>query len=117
MTEDEVRKEIILAAIQELNTAEEPPESNRTKYGEWYNMNGVAWCAIFVSFIYDRSGIPLGKIDTDKGFHYCPSGLNFFRRAGSITVSPRMGDIVFFDRRKGNATATPVQNSRLCKFI
>ena len=43
------RKEIIQRAAAEEGTTENPPNSNKTKYGEWYGLNGVPWCAIFVS--------------------------------------------------------------------
>lgn len=36
--------------------------SNRTKYGEWYGMNGVAWCAIFVSWCANHAGISTSVI-------------------------------------------------------
>ena len=47
-------KTILKAARKELGTAEKPPNSNKTKYGKWFGMDGVFWCAIFVSFVMDK---------------------------------------------------------------
>jgi hypothetical protein len=60
-------------------------------------MNGVHWCAIFVSWVYDQAGHPLGQIDSPKGYHYCPSAYNFWKRNNRITKDPQPGDIVLYD--------------------
>lgn len=91
------REEIISIATKELGYKESPPNSNENKYGEWYGLNKVAWCAIFVSWVYDQAGVPLGHVDTDKGFQYCPSALNFWKKKDKITVRPAPADIVLFD--------------------
>jgi len=84
-------------AIGELGNSESPKDSNMQKYGFWYGLNGVPWCAIFVSWVYNQSGFSLGHIDSDKGMHYCPSALNYFKKNGEVTKAPTVGDIVFFD--------------------
>ena len=89
--------ELIKTAIGELGNTEYPMNSNKQKYGEWYGMNGVPYCAIFVSWVFNQTGIPLGIIDTDKGFHYTPSALNHFKKTEELTKNPKTGDIVFFD--------------------
>jgi len=89
--------DILRTAITELGYSETPNDSNLQKYGEWYGMNGVPWCAIFVSWVFDQSKTPLGKIDSDKGMHYCPSALNHFKKSKEITTAPQSGDLIFFD--------------------
>lgn len=84
-------------AIGELGNSESPKDSNMQKYGFWYGLNGVPWCAIFVSWCYNQSGLSLDTIDSSKGMHYCPSALNHFKSTGEITKTPMAGDIVFFD--------------------
>lgn len=91
------RQEVIAKAGAQLNIKENPAGSNRNPYGEWYGMNGVPWCAIFVSWVFDKAGIPLGQIDSPKGYHYCPSAYNFWKRTQRITNDPAPGDIVLFD--------------------
>jgi hypothetical protein len=91
------RQTIIDTAASQNGTKESPPNTNKTKYGEWYGMNGVHWCAIFVSWVYDQAGHPLGQIDSPKGYHYCPSAYNFWKRNNRITKDPQPGDIVLYD--------------------
>jgi peptidoglycan hydrolase-like protein with peptidoglycan-binding domain len=91
------RQTIIDTAASQNGTKENPPNTNKTKYGEWYGMNGVHWCAIFVSWVYDQAGHPLGQIDSPKGYHYCPSAYNFWKRNNRITKDPQPGDIVLYD--------------------
>lgn len=88
---------VLCVVIKELGNTENPPDSNIQKYGEWYGFNGVPYCAIFVSWVFDQAGVPLGYIDRDKGMHYCPSALNHFKETKEITAKPQKGDIVFFD--------------------
>ena len=35
--------EIIRIAEKEIGQGEKPLNSNRTKYGKWFNFDGVAW--------------------------------------------------------------------------
>lgn len=87
---------ILKIAAAQNRTTEDPPGSNMQQYGKWYGMNGVAWCAIFISWVFDQAGHRL-NIEKDKGFHYCPNGYNHFKRLGKIHNLPEPGDIVFFD--------------------
>lgn len=91
------RDKILEIARKEIGTSELPANSNRTKYGVWYGMNGVAWCAIYVSWVYEKAGLPLGLIQTAKGYHHCQSAHNWFKRNGRLTTNPQKGDIVLFD--------------------
>ena len=87
-------------AKAEIGTTETPANSNKQKYGKWFGYNGVAWCAIFVSWCYNFSGFPLGKIGYTKGMAGCMTGVNHFRSTGEVTATPQAGDIVFFDFNK-----------------
>src|SRR3954464_12799599 len=91
------RQSILNIAQAEVGTTENPAGSNRTKYGVWYGLNGVPWCAIFVSWVYNKAGHALGKIDTVKGYHYCPSAYNFWKAQNRLTTTPQPGDIILFD--------------------
>ncbi|GHM98969.1 endolysin [Cytophagales bacterium WSM2-2] len=91
------RQSIIDKAASQNGMKENPANSNKTIYGQWYGLDGVAWCAIFVSWVYDQAGHPLGKIDSPKGYHYCPSAYNFWKAHNMLTSSPQPGDIVLFD--------------------
>ena len=92
-------QEIANLAFKEVGTVESPKNSNKTKYGKWFGFDGVAWCAIFVSWCYDRSGVPLGNIGYRKGFAGVQSGVAHFKKTGEIVdaENAKVGDIVMFD--------------------
>jgi peptidoglycan hydrolase-like protein with peptidoglycan-binding domain len=91
------RSAIIAKAASQNGTKEHPAGSDMQPYGAWYGMNGVRWCAIFVSWVYHQAGHPLGKIESTKGFHYCQGGYQYFKSHGRLTKDPQQGDIVFYD--------------------
>jgi cell wall-associated NlpC family hydrolase len=92
------RERIIEACKQELGYKESPAKSNKTKYGEWYGSNGVAWCAIFVSWIYSKCNVKFPKrIETEKGFKWVPTMYIRAKQNNWITIDPEPGDIVLFD--------------------
>lgn len=91
------RQSIINTAAAENGTRESPANSNKTKYGQWYGLDGVKWCAIFVSWVYDHAGHPLEAIDRPKGYQSCQSGYGFWKRNNRLTNDPQPGDIVLYD--------------------
>lgn len=56
------RTKVLQVAESQLDTKEFPPGSNKTKYGVWYGIDGQKWCAIFVSWVFNEAGLPLGNI-------------------------------------------------------
>lgn len=88
---------VVEIATYEIGTTENPPDSNSTKYGLWFGLDGVAWCAMFVSWCYANAGYPLPNIGYRKGFAGCQTGYNYFKKNGEITQHPKEGDIVLFD--------------------
>lgn len=70
---------------------------NKTKFGKWFGLDGVAWCAMFVSWCYAQAGKPLPKIGFTKGFAGCQTGYEYFKKNGWLTDKPEIGDIVLFD--------------------
>ncbi len=80
----------------ELGVVESPKGSNRQKYGEWYEWNGVAWCAIWVSWVLWHSGTPI-NITTTKGFASVWLGEVWAKKHGKWkTSNPQPGDIVIY---------------------
>lgn len=88
---------VLETAYKEIGTQEEPKDSNITKYGTWFGLNGVAWCGIFVSWCYDKAGFNLGNLGFKKGFAGCQSAFSYFTKSGEIVMKPQPGDIVLFD--------------------
>ena len=105
IAEDETEKEvnnatrnlIITNAAAEEGNQENPPNSNRTKYGTWYGLDGAEWSAIFVSWVYNKAGVTLKDIGPPNGFHYPQSAYNHWKENGALTDNPQKGDIVLFD--------------------
>lgn len=72
-----------------------------TKYGRWYardhgayfGTSGVAFCAMFVSWVLDRAGVPC------PGFPgaYCPWIVDAVRGRSHPSREARPGDVVLFD--------------------
>jgi len=84
---------------KEVGTKENPPNSNRVKYSEWYGITGP-WCAMFVTWCFVNAG---SKTFT-KGsrWAYCPYLLAAAKRGdqGMKLVSKdnaAKGDVVLFD--------------------
>lgn len=72
--------------------------NNITPFGEWFGMNGSAWCAMFVSWCAKLAGILESLIPK---FAYCPHGVQWYKERGryftrSSGYSPKIGDVVFF---------------------
>lgn len=70
---------------------------NDTKYGKWYGMNHVPYCAIGLSW----SAAVAGGTDIMGGkWAYCPSWVSHWRNVGQwhgYNEVPRPGDIAFFN--------------------
>lgn len=90
-------QKVVEIATTQIGVSENPPDSNKTKYGKWFRLDGVHWCGIFVSWCYDQAGANLGKIGFMKGFAGCQTAVAHFKSTGEITTEPQPGDIVFFD--------------------
>lgn len=88
---------IVEIARTEIGTKESPKNSNKTKYGKWFGLDGVPWCGMFVSWCYAMRGKPLPNIGFTKGFAGCQTAVAYFRRNKRIVKEPNPGDIVFFD--------------------
>ena len=84
----------LAAAVRELGNTEQPPESNRTKYGKWYGLDGQPWCMMFVQWCFAQAGTPLPCRTAS-----CSQLLNWYRRFESerVTEAPQQGDVVIYN--------------------
>lgn len=85
------REEFINIALKEVGYKEGP--NNENKYGRYFKMNNVAWCALFVSWCARKAGI---STDVILNYSGCGTGYNFFKNQGRIYNEPQVGDIVFY---------------------
>lgn len=85
-------KDILAAASREIGYHEGKGKLN--KYGEWFGMNGVAWCMEFVQWVYHECGVDLPHKTPS-----CGSLLGWYRKnqPECISKEPVPGCIVIFD--------------------
>lgn len=92
-------EKVAATGLREVGQSENPRNSNLQKYGKWYGMNGVAWCAIFISWIFWHAGEGLPAIRTKKGFAFCPDLQQWAINNGTYHTGTRgikRGDILLF---------------------
>ena len=88
---------VVEIAKAEIGTRE--TGNNDNKYGKWYGANNQPWCAMFVSWVFNKAN--LGKKITaqgEKGFASCDAGLKWFINKNKMIPigQAQAGDIVFF---------------------
>jgi len=95
-------------ARRQLGAHEDPPGSNRTRFGAWFGADGVPWCAIFVSYCFSAgAGMTLcdgwaGPGVAPLGVAYVPTLEAWLRATGRwIVWPPQPGDIVVYDWNGG----------------
>lgn len=95
VTVDTTAARVLEVARAELGQHEDPFGSNRTKYGKWYGMNGVAWCNQFVTWVLHHAGA-----EEIPKFAYTPASEQWFRDHGAWKgrdYTPKPGDLVWFN--------------------
>jgi len=92
----------LLVARTQVGQHESPPESNLTKYGKWYGVQGQPWCAIFVSWCFDQAKPFFLFRWVRFKYAYCPfvvadarAGRNGLRVVPWSDVRP--GDLALYD--------------------
>src|SRR4029077_17639909 len=91
----------LATAKGQVGEKESPANSNLTKYGQWYGVNGQPWCAIFCTWA-DQTGQNPYSESFAKGnrWAYVPyvgDDARNGRNGLTVTSSPKPGDLVCFD--------------------
>ena len=106
---------VLNTARKELGTTESPANSNRTKYGKWFGLDGYAWCMMFVMWVFATAGMKLPYRTAS-----CGDLLNWYRknRPQSVVNVPQPGDIVIYNfghtgivETAGNGTITAIEGN------
>jgi CHAP domain len=87
-------------AVSQIGVVESPPNTNQNRYGEWYGMNGVPWCAIFVTWCDQMTDAPSRSFACGSRYSYVPyivSDARLGKNGLALTSSPRPGDLVCYD--------------------
>ena len=86
-------RDVLNIARNDLGYKESPAGSNRTKYGEWYGLNGQPWCMMAIQFWLNQAGVPVPLKTASCG--------SFMRAAQThgqwVTGGYQPGDIVIMD--------------------
>ena len=86
-------RDVLNIARNDLGYKESPAGSNRTKYGEWYGLNGQPWCMMAIQFWLNQAGVPVPLKTASCG--------SFMRAAQAqgrwVTGDYRPGDVVIYD--------------------
>ena len=98
-----LRDKVISIARTELGYKESPPDSNMTKYGKWYGLNGQPWCMMFVMWDFDQAGI-LSTLDgimiaLPKRTASCSDLKNAAKSKGQFITDPKKfqpGDVLIY---------------------
>ena len=87
-------EKVLNIARGEIGTKESPANSNRTKYGKWYGLDGQPWCMMFVQWCFHTAHMAL----TCKTAS-CSTLLTWYQRnrPGSIHKTPQRGDIIIYN--------------------
>jgi cell wall-associated NlpC family hydrolase len=78
--------------------------NNDTIFGQWYGLNHQPWCAMFVSYCFNKVGAgALVAASTPKGFASVIEGLAWFKKHKRLVPvrDAKLGDIVFFNFKNG----------------
>lgn len=87
-------KDVLKIAAVELGNTEYPANSNRTKYGAWYGLDGQPWCMMFVQWCFDQAGLTLPHRTAS-----CSDMLSWYRKyvPERIASTPKRGDIIIYN--------------------
>ena len=94
-----MREKALARAKQQVGVVESPRGSNMNPYGKWYGMNGVPWCAEFVTWCY-VTGAKSKAFVMGSRYAYVPyivADARAGRNGLSVTRDPKPGDVVCFD--------------------
>ena len=86
-------------AKSQIGTKESPFGSNKQKYGEKYGYNGVAWCCIFIWWLFNECGVS-SLFYGGKKTASCTTLMNYYKSKGQFSSTPKKGSLVFFQFNK-----------------
>ena len=99
-------EQALAEAIKHIGVKEKPTGSNKNPFGEWFGVNGVPWCAVFVSYCFQAGasttickGFKGAGAYPGKGSTYVPTTEAWLQAAGFWVgrTEPRPGDIAIFN--------------------
>jgi hypothetical protein len=88
---------IIATALKEQGYKEQP--INKTKYGQWYGLDGEPWCAMFVSWVFAQNKATKLIAQSPKGYAGCQSFETWAAKHKLFVTKDQLqaGDILLYD--------------------
>ena len=92
MAQQKTKERLIEVALSQVGYKENPPGSNKNKYGKAYGLDGEPWCMEFVWWCFKEAGF---NVFTTAS---CTTMVERYKKAGQFTTyGIKPGDIVMFD--------------------
>lgn len=84
---------VLNIARSQIGTLESPANSNKTKYGKWYGLDGNPWCMMFIQWCFAQAGQALPYKTAS-----CSDLLNWYRKnqPDRVNATAQPGDIVIY---------------------
>lgn len=98
-----MREKFLRIANNEVGYKEN--KDGTTKYGVWYGIPKGGWCAMFVSWCANQTGVLGDKIPKFAG---CGDGVRWFKNKNQWVTIPKPGDLFFLKPTKSGATSSHV---------
>lgn len=98
MTVDSILKE----ARSQIGISESPKNSNKTKYGKWYGLDGQPWCCMFICWLFRTEPSLIKKTAS------CSQMASWFKSKGRFYTSAQPGDLCFMNFGNKNAFASHI---------
>ena len=76
----------------------EGPKDNETKYGEAMKANYWPWCGSYIAWCAKKAGVDIPNVISTI------AGAQAFKAKGQWYVTPKVGDLAFFDFVKDDKT-------------
>lgn len=91
-------EKVILLAESDLGYTESPPNSNMTKFGKWYGLNGYPWCVMALAYWFNKAGEAMAFFGGARTAS-CGTLLRFYREQGQTVPASQVqvGDIVILN--------------------
>ena len=94
---------VLSIASTELGYKENPPNSNMTKYGKWYGLNGNPWCMMFIMWLFNQAEILAdlagNMIALPKRTASCSALMSAAKAKGQFVTNPKKfqsGDVLIY---------------------
>lgn len=96
--------DVVKEALKHQGYIENPGKDN--VFGKWFGFNHTAWCAMFVSYCFNKAGAGklVNGVQHKNGFYGCTASIAVWRKRKQVvaTSDAQPGDIVYFDWEHDN---------------